>query len=244
MSVEPPRGRARAAGGLLGVVGGEAWHGARGSFDTGGPVTAALFDICEAYVVDPARPPVEVAERHAGVPGLGWLLPVAVVRRNASARARDVRDLAEAAEVASWALSACVAYVELTALLFAAADPTDAIRVATVRAATPADIGSTVPKLIGVGPIDSLVASVWALGQDGNLASVLPQLVEGGDPPAESWVTAAVGGPLGVRDGCAALPTLWHRKLSSRDRQRCWQLADALHLAAHHDLLTPRAAAQ
>jgi hypothetical protein len=244
MCFEPPRGRARAAGGLLGVIGGEAWRGARGGFESGGPVSAALLDLCDAYVADPTGPPVEVAKRHAGVPGLAWLLPVALVRRDSESRERDVKQLAGAAGVASYALRACVAYVELTALLFAATNLKDAIRVATVQPAS-SEPGPTTLQFIGVGPVDGLIASVWALERDGNLASVLPQLVDAGDPPAESWVTAAAGGPLGVRDGCAAIPALWHRELSSRERDRCWERADALQLAAYHDLLpTPWAAGQ
>ncbi len=121
MCWEPPHGAARASGGLLGVIGGEAWRGSRGGFEHGGPVSAALLDLCRAYVTQPGEgPPVEVAERHEGVPGPGWLLPVAFMRPDPAERQRDVRDLAAAAGMGSYALPACVAYVEVAAHLFAA----------------------------------------------------------------------------------------------------------------------------
>jgi hypothetical protein len=235
MCWEPPHGAARASGGLLGVIGGEAWRGSRGGFEHGGPVSAALVDLCRAYVSEPGDgPPIDVAQRHEGVPGPGWLLPVAFMRPDPAERQRDTRDLAAAAGMGSYALPACVAYVELAAHLFAAEDADQAVRAATGQ---PALSPSPAPRLLGVGAVDGLAAGVWALGRPGNLAAVLPSLVECGEEVVAPWVAAAAAGLLGVRDGCAAVPAQWHRRLRRRQRDACSRLAEAIVLARHHDVL-------
>jgi hypothetical protein len=240
MCWEPPHGAARASGGLMGVAGGEAWRGSRGGFDHGGPVAAAMIDLCQAYVAQPGGgPPLDVAERHEGVPGPGWLLPVGLMEPDAETRQHHTRALAAAAGMGSYTLPACVAYVDLAAHLFAAEDPGKAVRVATGQ---PALTHSPAPRLLGVGAIDGLAAGVWALGRSGNLAAVLPQLVECGEEVVAPWVAAAAAGLLGVRDGCAAVPAQWHRRLRRRQRDVFARLAESLVVARQHDLIDTRRA--
>jgi hypothetical protein len=240
MCWEPPHGAARASGGLMGVAGGEAWRGSRGGFDHGGPVAAAMIDLCQAYVAQPGGgPPLDVAERHEGVPGPGWLLPVGLMEPDAETRQHHTRELAAAAGMGSYTLPACVAYVDLAAHLFAAEDPGKAVRVATGQ---PALSHSPAPRLLGVGAIDGLAAGVWALGRSGNLAAVLPQLVECGEEVVAPWVAAAAAGLLGVRDGCAAVPAQWHRRLRRRQRDVFARLAESLVVARQHDLIDTRRA--
>lgn len=224
MSWLPPSGPARAAGGLLGVVGGEAWRGPRRRFELGGPVAAALVDVSRAYVSNPeVGAPVEVARQHEGVPGPGWLLPVAFVRSDAAAREREVSQLAETAGMGSYQVPACVAYVELAANLFATGD---AGQGPLTDADHAAELGS--PRLLGVGAVDGLAAGSWALGQRQNLGAVIPTLVESRQNLVAPWVAAAAVGLLGVRDGCEALPAQWHRRLPRRQRHACSHLAEAL----------------
>jgi hypothetical protein len=224
----------------MGVAGGEAWRGSRGGFDHGGPVAAAMIDLCQAYVAQPGGgPPLDVAERHEGVPGPGWLLPVGLMEPDAETRQHHTRALAAAAGMGSYTLPACVAYVDLAAHLFAAEDPGKAVRVATGQ---PALTHSPAPRLLGVGAIDGLAAGVWALGRSGNLAAVLPQLVECGEEVVAPWVAAAAAGLLGVRDGCAAVPAQWHRRLRRRQRDVFARLAESLVVARQHDLIDTRRA--
>lgn len=224
MSWAPPSGQARVTGGLLGVVGGEAWRGSRGRFELGGPVAAALVDVSRAYVSNPeAGAPVEVAKQHEGVPGPGWLLPVAFVRSESADREREVSELAETAGMGSYQVPACVAYVELAANLFATGDPGQGSLTAAGHADEPAS-----PRLLGVGAVDGLAAGSWALGRRENLGAVIPTLVESGQNLVAPWVAAAAAGLLGVRDGSEAFPPQWHRRLPRRQRHACSHLAEAL----------------
>lgn len=222
----PPWRQVRATGGLLGVLGGEAWRGGRAGFEPGGPVSAALVDVSQAYVSDPeGGAPIRVAKQHEGVPGPGWLLPVAFVCSDSGGRAREVNELAEAAGMGSYQIPACIAYVELAASLFAAQSPEQASRDAgsqTAPAASPA------PRLLGVGAVDGLAAGSWALSRPGSLAVVIPSLMASSDNLLAPWVAAAAAGLVGVRDGSAAVPTQWHRRLPRRQRQACARLAEAL----------------
>jgi hypothetical protein len=237
MCWEPACGRSRAAGGLLGVAGAEAWRGTRGGFGDLGPVTTALVELCWAYAGDTDRSPVEVAARHAGVPLPAWLLPVAFVRLDPGDRERELGALADAADVPRSLRPACLAYVELTAQLFAAQLPDDAVRVArrNYRWAAAPKSNPTTPRLLGIGPIDGLVASAWALSQESSLAFTIGQLVDTGSAVVEPWVAASAAGPLGVRDGSTAIPARWLRWLPRRQGDLCSSLADALVAACHAD---------
>jgi hypothetical protein len=89
---EAPWGPNRAAGGLLGVIGGEAdgWADPgtstrkwpllrRRAVQPCGPVADALMDVARAYADRSGDGvPVDVAARHEGVAAPAWLLAVAV----------------------------------------------------------------------------------------------------------------------------------------------------------------------
>ena len=221
---EPPGGRA--AGGLLGVAGGEAFRGvAVGSSE--GPVTAALVDLCHGYVASRGRcVPVDVGERHEGVATPAWMLAVAVVRPTSRDLVSDTLELALAARVPRGALADCVAYVELAAALFAGRPVAEAVGAMdgagpAAAAAATADVGGA-PLLTGEGPADAVGAGVWALCQPGGLAEVMPVLARVGTP----GVAAAVGGLLGLRDGCGGMPAHWQRR--ARGAAACMALAPGL----------------
>src|SRR5262245_45529184 len=108
---DPPQGKARVTGGLLGVAGAEAWRGVPGSFESGGPVTAALLDLCRSYTsFDGDDSPVNVASHHQGVPGCGWLLPVPVARSGRRI-IDETLELARAAEASPDVLDSHLTYV-------------------------------------------------------------------------------------------------------------------------------------
>ena len=235
---QPPGGPSRAAGGLLGVAGGETFateaSGNRTfiaprrsdvpSFD--GPVTRALVELADSYVLRRGHGvPVDVAERHEGVPTPAWLLAVAVVRSTSRELISDTLELANAAGVPSPSLGDCVAYVELAAGLFAGRPVAAAVDMATSggrRHCTPPVGGSSRPSLCGEGPVDALTAGIWALQQPGGIAEVIPALAEVTTP----GVGAAAVGLLGLRDGCASMPGHWQRRL--RSAPDCLALAPGL----------------
>jgi len=232
---EPPRGPGRVTGGLLGVAGAEAWRGAPGGFEAGGPVTAALLDLGRSYVTDEdnldAEAPLDVACRHQGVPATGWLLPVAVARAGGDL-VDDTLLLAAAAGATPDVLGACLTYVTLASELLDAQTVPVAIELATckpiavaVAEATRPASGSqpTRPRLCGIGPIDAVNAGIWALTQPGyRLASLAASLAHWCEP----WVAAAAAGLLGLRDGCAAVPAQWYRLVGAA--QDCMDLAPEL----------------
>lgn len=246
---QPPGGPSRVAGGLLGAAGGEAfaeqaygdrtfiaallsgraWPTVRPGvvYDyTGeGPVTQALLELASSYVLRRGHGvPVDVAERHEGVPTPAWLLPVAIVRSNSRELIADTLELANAAGVPSRALGDCVAYVELAAGLFAGRPAIAAIETATghgVRKRS-GPLIEHVPSLCGEGPVDALTAGIWALSQPGGVADVMPALAAVTTP----GVGAAAAGLLGLRDGCAAMPAHWQRQL--RSAPDCLALAPGL----------------
>lgn len=224
MGWDAPWMPSRAAGGLLGVVGGEAWRGSRGGFEHDGPVAAALVDICRAYTKPDAGSPRAAAARHEGVPGVAWLLPVALIINDSAEREREVRKLASAGGVAAYALPACLAYVEVAARLFAASPAGTVVRWADRTAVAPRPR----PRLCGVGAVDGLTAGTWAVAQPDDLTTVLSRLIEWADEPVAPWVAAAASGLLGLRDGCVAIPAQWHRRLRSGQRSACHQLAQTL----------------
>lgn len=205
----PVPDRQRAAGGLLAVVATEAWRGPVAGFtrDHDLPVSAALFDLCAAYVVDPADAPAEVARRHEGVPGPGWLLPIVLASDDPLWRAGEARRLAESAGLEPWSIDACVAYIEL------AGTALDGARV-------PAPIELS---LSGIGTLDGLTAGRWALAQTGAPIDSVRHLVEECPP----WVAAAGAGMLGLGDGPALIPRAWRTRLYRRARL-CRCLADRL----------------
>lgn len=198
----PPGGPLRVAGGLLGVASGETW---RGGGD--GPVTMALVDLCHSYVARRGDGvPVEVAKRHDGVAGPGWLLAVAVVRSTASERVGDTLELALAAGMRRHALGDCVAYVELASLLFAGVPAEVAVDAAIGR---PVPTPGSEPDLCGETMADAVSAGVWALSQSGGVADLVPALAAVAPP----GVGAAAAGLVGLRDGGGAVPAHWQRRL-------------------------------
>jgi hypothetical protein len=207
-------------------VGGEAWRGSRGGFEHDGPVAAATVDVCRAYATDATgESPLAAAIRHEGVPGIAWLLPVAMMRGDAADRERDARELAMAAGIGSFALPACLAYVELAARLIS----TRSSGTVVMRSrGWPAITAGSGPKLCGVAAADGLAVGMWALSQPYDLATVISSLVEWPDQPAAPWVVAAAAGLLGLRDGCVAIPAQWHRCLRSGQRAACQELAHAV----------------
>jgi hypothetical protein len=179
-----------------------------------GPVTRALVELADSYVRRRGHGvPVDVAERHEGMATPAWLLAVAVVRSNSRELIADTLELASAAGVPSISLGDCVAYVELAAGLFAGRPAPAAIDMATPRGRRPcaAAVARSRPPLCGEGSVDALTASVWALAQPGGITEVMPTLAAITTP----GVGAAVAGLLGLRDGCAAMPADWRRRLVS-----------------------------
>jgi hypothetical protein len=190
-----------------------------------GPVTAALVDLCHGYVASRGRRvPIDVGERHEGVATPAWMLAVAVVRPAGRDLVSDTLELALAARVPRGALADCVAYVELAAALFAGRSTAEAV--ADVGAGGRGRIGVPAPggplRLTGEGPADAVGAGLWALHHPGGLAEVLPVLARVGTP----GVAAAVGGLLGLRDGCAGMPAHWQRRV--RGAAACLALAPGL----------------
>ena len=207
---EPPGGPTRAAGGLLGVAGGETWREGKGNgrVEPDGPVTTALLDLCHSYVARRGDGvPIEVARRHEGVAGTAWLLAIAVVRSQACSRIAETLELALAAGVGLHEVADCVTYVELAGHLFAGHPVEVAVEAATGRPAT-TSLGAS-PDLCGESVADSLVAGLWSLGACRGVADVVEHLA-GVAPPG---VTAAAAGLVGLRDGGGGVPAHWQRRL-------------------------------
>ncbi|MGH9213854.1 MAG: hypothetical protein ACRD2C_24750 [Acidimicrobiales bacterium] len=190
------------------MAGGETWREANGRIEPDGPVTEALLDLCHSYVARRgAGVPVEVAKRHDGVAGTGWLLAVAVVRDEARVRIAETLELALAAGVGLHAVADCVAYVELASQLFAGKPVEMAVEAATGRPAV--TVRTAAPELCGESVADALAAGLWALGRPGGVADVVRTLASTASP----GVTAAAAGLVGLRDGGGAVPAHWHRRL-------------------------------
>lgn len=228
--VPPPRGPARVFGGLLGVVGGEAVS--PGGFDLedceATPATSAMLELATAYAAGGdrgARSPAEVAARHAGVPGLGWLIPAAIAVEG-ERLAEEVQMLGEAAGVPRHLLSSTVrSFVHVAAMLFCGASPSEALEHAPAQAS-----GDGGPELCGEGIPDSWAAATWAVGHVRRVGDVAAPMMIGRWEP---WVAASVGGLLGIRDGCAGLPLPWHQHLAVA---RCKELVNGLIHARQRDL--------
>jgi hypothetical protein len=229
---DPPQGKARVTGGLLGVAGAEAWRGVPGSFEADGPVTIALLDLCRSYTsFGGDDSPVNVAARHQGVPGCAWLLPIPVAlsgRRIID----ETLELAAAAGATPDVLDAHLTYVTLAAELLAARPVELAIETATCKPFATAVDGATrraggtepsKPRLVGIAAIDAVNAGIWALTQSRYLLATLAASLAHW---CEPWVAAAAAGLLGLRDGCASVPAQWYRRV--RAAQECLALAPAL----------------
>ena len=206
---EPPEGVSRAAGGLLGVVGGETWHPRGGVSRVGrcGPIAAAMLDLSYGYLNHASDgPPTDIAERHDGAPAPAWLLSAAIVRPHVAGLVSDTLELAAARGVPRSLLSSCVVYAELAACLFAGWPTTDAIVAATGQSAPRL---TAAPTLCGDTVIDAVSVAIWALNTPGDVASIVQRLGRVTTP----GVIAGVAGLLGLRDGADSIPRLSHRRL-------------------------------
>lgn len=224
-SWEPPGGLARAAGGVLGVVAGEA-HGLtrQGCAGPGsGPITEALADLARGYDAPPSgRTPTDVAQRCQGTTAPAWLLATAVALPDRRGLVADTLELATLAGVPRHSLPACVAYIELAAGLFAGKSTEAALRAGASIRIAPSDLQRTTPPLCGESAIDALAAGVWALTQPLPIGEVMDVLSALSTP----GVAAAVAGLLGLKEGCGALPPAWHRPVEQVSE--CFALAAGL----------------
>lgn len=221
--LEPPETSSRVAGGLLGVVGGEVWADRAGlaPSDGMGRVGMAMVDLCHSYVAHRgSNAPIDVALRHHGVPGPGWLLGVAIVRPDVPTMVTDTLELAVAAGIPRELTGPCVTYVQLAACLFAGWSTQEAIAVAGREPGPAATSG--VPRL-GADPVtDGLDAGIWALSRSIGMAETADVLAEVSSPE----VVAAATGLLGLRDGIGALPGHWLEQ--QRHAAECRVLGPAL----------------
>jgi len=223
-AVARPQGPARVLGALVGVVAAEASTLLGEPKPVGGetaPVAAAMLDVAEMYAASDGRQvPVDVAARHDGVPGLAWLLPVALVRPDIQRLASDTLELAAAAGVPVHALGACVIFAELSACLLAGWSVPEAVAVTTGIGPRYA---SSSPALAGEPVTDGLVAALWAIDQQRRPDELLASLAEMATPS----VQAAAGGVLGIRDGADQLPASWHAR-GAETAAKCRELAPRL----------------
>jgi hypothetical protein len=221
---QPHAGLGRATGGLLSVAGAEARHAHTACQRvTIGPVAAAMADLAHAYVATRGNVvPVEVAERHCGVAGPAWLLPVAITRPDVPSLVAETLELAIAAGVGRDFLGHCVAYVELVACVFAGWDLADAFAVVTAATGDPLPSLDGPPVMAGDAVPDALAAGVWALAQRANAAEIVDKLATDTTPS----VAAAAAGLLGLRLGVDRLPADWRTRL--RDQVECEALAPSL----------------
>lgn len=196
-------------GGLLGLLAGETSRRSGGWRLIGEPppVGAAAVDLAHGYVASRGETvPVAVARRHRGVPGVGWLLPVAIVRAGTPCLVSDTLTLADAADVPSNATESCLAYVELASRSLAGIA---AHEIGRGLASYPDAVGEAEPPLSGDVAVDGVVASLWALAEAVPLTDALVLLRH--TVPQE--VIAAVGGVLGLHYGADAMPRRWRQRL-------------------------------
>lgn len=219
---ESPQRHARVLGGLLGLLAGEGsrrsgdWH----LFGEAPPVGAAAVDLAHGYIATRGRnAPLAVAARHRGVPGVGWLLPVAMVRADRPPMVSDTLALADAAGFPGNALDGCVAFVELASRILAGMAVDEA-----VHGVVPDPVAGDqpVPRLSGNAVMDGLVATAWALTRSLPLTDIVVLLRH----TAPQEVIAAVGGVLGLRYGADAMPRRWRQRLPRA--AECVALAPAL----------------
>lgn len=225
----PPKGPARAAGGLLGVVAGATYLSAtatpRFRCESGGfedQTSAALVELSRSYAEHPsASSPPEVAARHAAAPAPAWMLPVAITHTKTASLVGDTLKLAAKAEVSGSGLSACVSYIKLATYLLAAYPTNAAIELGT-GASVPVD--EAIPAVTGPPEVDALHVAIWALTQPGGIAEVLPVVTEAG--PQYTPTAAAAAGLVGLRDGLDGIPPHWHHLMATTDQ--CLSLAYGL----------------
>lgn len=203
-------GPARVAGGLLGVVAGEAY--AAGGFPGRGalPIAHALVDLTNAYVAGRgAGVPVEEARRHAGVEGPAWLLAVALTQPSLGEDlVVSTLLLAAAAGIGDDDELVCgAAYVQLASCVLMGMDPTRASVAGRQVLAGVAGVGLAHPYRA------ALTGAVCAVERGCSLRAFTE--LTGGDPPVPG-VLAAVGGLLGLRDGVGGLPATWPMPMRSR----------------------------
>ncbi|MFD8493303.1 ADP-ribosylglycohydrolase family protein [Amycolatopsis sp. NPDC059657] len=205
--------------------------------DIGGTTAFALSEL--AATGDPMKSG-QVALRQIGqgsAAGNGSLmraLPTALARNTPAVRRREAAEISAITHADARCVQACVAYVEVAALLLDGREPADAVAAAldgleldndAVRQALQIDPNLPVEQLSTGGYVaDSLADAVWAILQPQSLEEVLVDLVNRGD---DADTTGAIaGGLLGVRDGAAAIPERWLTTLEYRDEFE--KLADQL----------------
>lgn len=221
----PPKGPARAAGGLLGVVAGATFltATARPKFQTDSKMGAALVELSQSYAQHPsAGTPAGVAARHRSTPAPAWMLPVAITHTKTASLVGDTLKLAAKAGVSGSGLAACVSYTKLATYLLAAYPTGAAIELAT---GAPAPIEEeTVPLITGQTELDALHVSVWALSRPEAITDVLPAVTEAG--PQYAPAAAAAAGLVGLRDGLDGIPPDWHHQMATTEQ--CLSLAYGL----------------
>lgn len=200
----PPIGPSRVAGGLLGVLAtattAEPARGAQGS------TAAAVADLAHAYIDNRGLGrPTDVAKRHTGVLPPAWLLPIAVVRPDASNLDDETLELAASAAVAEHSLPSCVTYVRMAAYLLAGHPAHDAIELATGTSYDPKE--RDFPQLTREPAHDALLVATWVLTVPGAIAAFSSHA-----PPE---VAAAAAGLVGLHIGIDGIPISWHRHLAA-----------------------------
>jgi pyridoxamine 5'-phosphate oxidase family protein len=106
---------------MLGVLVAETWPiGSPQAFGSGGPIATAMVDLARSLTGATTRDALgEVADRHDGIAGPAWLLPLALAHSEPIELAADAAGLAARADVPPNEVHACVAYVELAAHIVA-----------------------------------------------------------------------------------------------------------------------------
>jgi hypothetical protein len=152
-----------------------------------------MLDLARCYVAGPAHPQLDpVAERHNGVPGVAWLLPVAIARPEPRDLAAHALELAARTGTSTDELACALDYVELAALVFSGRP----LQLALVHLGLPSPPAGSPPET-GCQSADGLAIGIWALAQGRPLGELLPELAATASPPA----VAAAGGLVGLRDG-------------------------------------------
>jgi hypothetical protein len=209
----------RCAGGMLGVLVAETWPiGSTQALGPGGPIANAMVDLARSLTWASTRDAVgEVADRHDGIAGPAWLLPLALTQSESTELAADAVELASRAHVPTDEVHACVAYVELAAQMVAE-QPVPAAIAKVAGIAVPDDQ----PLETGRQTADGLTLGLWALTQQAPFGELLGKLAATSSPP----VVAAAAGMVGLRDSFNAIPAAWYRRLDLADA--CLALAQPL----------------
>jgi hypothetical protein len=220
----PPKGPARAAGGLLGVVAGATFVTAEApaGFRASDRTSTALVELGRSYAQHPSSDtPAAVAIRHAAEPAPAWMLPVAITHTRTASLVGDTLKLAAKANVSGVGLSACVSYIKVATYLLAAYPADEAIELGT---GAPAPDHGPLPTITGHDEPDALHVALWALTRPGGMAEVIPAVVAAG--PQYAPAAAAAAGLIGLRDGLDGIPPDWHHQMATTER--CLSLAYGL----------------